>query len=136
MAVEAPWRAPSAYALDRSRALRQERHGLPAFQVHEDRARGMPFPQGEIVYPQHSGRGQGGQWPPAQTAQQGVPAHHQVPLVAQTHPGFASQGHAEGHETLGEPQRTPCPGGRDGGQPFGEDAAVTGAIAAKPLPHA
>ena len=70
---------------------------------------------------------------PAQSAQQGVAAHYQVPLLAEVHPGCTPEGHAEGHEALGEPQGAPGPGGRDGGQPFGEDAAVTGAIAAKPL---
>ena len=44
--------------------------------------------------------------------------------------------HAEGHKALGEPQRAPRPGGRDGGQPFGEDMAAAVAIAAKPLADA
>ena len=52
------------------------------------------------------------------------------------HPGCTPEGHAEGHEALGQPQGAPGPGGRDGGQPFGKDAAVTGAIAAKPLADA
>ena len=44
--------------------------------------------------------------------------------------------HAEGDQALGEPQRAPRPGGRHGGQAFGEDTARTGAIAAKPLADA
>ena len=80
--------------------------------------------------------GKAGQRQLAQHAQQGVPAHHQIPLVAQTHTGLAPQGNAEGDEALGEPQRAPCPGGSDGGQPFGEDAAATVAITAKPLADA
>ena len=41
--------------------------------------------------------------------------------------------HAEGDQALSEPQRAPRPGGRDGGQPFGEDTAAAVAITAKPL---
>jgi hypothetical protein len=41
--------------------------------------------------------------------------------VAKLPPGCAPQGHAEGHEALGQPQRAPGPGSGDGGQPFGED---------------
>ena len=44
--------------------------------------------------------------------------------------------HTEGHEALGEPQGTPGPRGGDRGEPFGKDAAVTVAIAAKPLADA
>ena len=65
------------------------RHRLPALQIDEHRAVGVAFVQGEIVHPQHSGRGQNGPRQPAQPAQQGVPAHGEVPLVAQTHPGRA-----------------------------------------------
>ncbi len=39
-------------------ALREQGHGLAALQVHQDRAIGVPFPQGEIVHPQHPGRGE------------------------------------------------------------------------------
>jgi hypothetical protein len=37
--------------------IREEGHGLPALQIHQDRAIGLPFAQGEIVYTQHPGRG-------------------------------------------------------------------------------
>ena len=53
--------------------------------------------------------------------------------MAEVHPGCASHGHAESHEALSEPQRAPRPGGNEGGQPFGEDAAAAAAIATKPL---
>jgi hypothetical protein len=76
--------------------LRQQGHGLPAFQIHQDRAIGVPFAQGKIVHPEHPGRGHGGQRQLPEQAQEGVPAHGQVPLVAQLHPGGAPQGHAEG----------------------------------------
>ena len=65
-----------------------------------------------------------------------LPAHRQVPRVAEAHPGRAPQRHAEGDQALGEPQRAPGPGGGHGGQPFGEDAASAVAIAAKPLADA
>jgi len=65
--------------------------------------------------------------------QQGVPAPHQIPLVAQTHTGLAPQRHAEGDEALGQPQRAARPGGGDGRQAFREDAAAAAAIAAKPF---
>ena len=54
--------------------------------------------------------------------------------MAETHPGLAPEGDAEGDQALGQPQRAPRPGGGHGGQPFGEDAAGAGAMAAKPLP--
>ena len=38
--------------------LREQGHGLVALQVHQDRAIGVPFPQGKIVHPQHGGRGE------------------------------------------------------------------------------
>src|SRR5215470_112601 len=66
-------------------------------------------------------------------AQQGVPAHPQVPLMAQTHTGLAAQSKAEGDEALGEPQGAARPGGSHGGQTFGDDAAMAVAITAKPL---
>ena len=69
-------------------------------------------------------------------AQEGVPAHYQVPLVAKLHPGCPPQGHAEGAQAMGQPQGTPGPGGGHRRQPFGEDAAVAAAIAAKPLADA
>ena len=56
--------------------------------------------------------------------------------MAEAHPGLTPQSDAECDEALGQPQRTPGPRGGHGGQPFGEDAAVTSAIAAKPLADA
>jgi hypothetical protein len=48
-------------------ALWQERHGLAALQVHQDRAIGVPFPQGEVIHTKHPGRGeQRGRLPPEQ----------------------------------------------------------------------
>jgi hypothetical protein len=53
--------------------------------------------------------------------------------VAEAYPGPAAQRDAESEEALSQPEGAPGPGRSDSGQPFGEDAAVTGAIAAKPL---
>jgi hypothetical protein len=119
-----------------SGTIRQECHGLPALQVHQDRAIGVPFPQGKIVPSQHPGCGHSGQRQLPEQAQEGVPAHPQVPLVAQPHTGLASQSHAEGDEALGQPQGTARPGGRHRGQALGEDAARPGTIAAKPFADA
>jgi len=55
--------------------------------------------------------------------------------MAEAHPSLPAQRHAQGDQALGEPQRAARPGGGHGGQAFGEDAARTGAIAAKPLAH-
>ena len=96
----------------------------------------MPFPEGKIVHSQHPGCGHSGQRQLSEQAQQRVPAHHHVPRVAEVHPSRPAQRHAEGDKALGEPQGAPGPGSRDGGQPFGEDTAVTGAVAAKPLADA
>jgi hypothetical protein len=119
------------------RAFREQRHGLVALQVYQDRAIGVPFTQGEIVHPQHGGGGESRPREPAQHAQQGIAADHHVPLVAEVHPGLPTQGHAEGgDQALGQPQRAPGPGGDELRQPFGEDAARTAAIGAEKLPHA
>jgi len=53
--------------------------------------------------------------------------------VAEAHPGFVAQRHAEGEEALGQPPRAARPGGGDGRQTFREDAAAAAAIAAKPF---
>jgi hypothetical protein len=119
-----------------SGTIRQECHGLPVLQVHQDRAIGVPFPQGEIVHPEHPGRGQSGQRQLPEQAQESVPAHHHVPLVAKLHPSCAPQGHAEGAQALGQPQGAPGPGSGHRGQAFGEDTATAGTIAAKPLADA
>jgi hypothetical protein len=96
-------------------AIREERDGLAALQIDEHRAIRLTFAQRKIVHPQHPRRGQDGQWLLAQSAQQGVPAHGQVPRVAEAHPSCTTQRHAKSDEALGEPERAPCPGGGDGG---------------------
>ena len=97
------------------RALRQECHGLATLQVHQDRARGVPFAQGEVIHPKHPGRGERRGRLLAEQAQQGVAAHHHVPRVAELHPRLPPKRPAEGEQALREPQRAPRPGGRDGG---------------------
>jgi hypothetical protein len=119
-----------------SDAIREQGHGLPTFQIHQDRAIGVPFPQGKVIHAEHSGRGKRWARLPAEQAQQGVAAHHQVPLEAETHTGLASQGDAEGDQVLGEPQCPSCPRSGDGRQPLRKDTTATRAIAAKPLAHA
>jgi hypothetical protein len=114
----------------------EEFHGLAAFEIHQDRAIRMPFPQRKIVHPQHPGCGQRRGWLAAEPAQQGVAADGHVPLMAEVHPSLPPKRPAEGDQALCEPQRAPRPGGGHGGQAFGEDAARTGAIAAKPLADA
>lgn len=39
-------------------AVREQSDGLAALQINEDGAIRVAFPQGEIVYPQHAGRGE------------------------------------------------------------------------------
>ena len=81
----------------------EQGHGLPALQVHEDRAIGVPFPQGKIVHPEDR-RGRvcrDGQ--PAEQAQQRVPAHGQTPALAQADARLAPQGEAHSDQALGEP---------------------------------
>ena len=91
-----PWMLPEPLGHGLGRPIREQRDGLPALQVHQDRAIRLPFAQGEIVHPQHPGRGQDGLRQPAEQAQQRVAAHHQIPRVAEMHPGLAPQGDAEG----------------------------------------
>jgi len=87
----------------RSGTIRQECHGLPVLQVHQDRARGVPLPQGKIVDPEHPGWGGRLRRRPAQAAQERSPAHPQVPGVTALRPGLAPEGHAERHQALGQP---------------------------------
>jgi len=118
-----------------SGTIRQQGHGLAALQIDQDGAIGVPFAQGEVVHTQHGGCGERRRGLLAQSAEQGVAAHHHVPRVAELHPSLPPKRPADGEQALREPQGAPRPGGRDGGQPFGEDAAWAGAIAAKPLAH-
>jgi hypothetical protein len=111
-------------------AVRQQGDGLAAFQVHEDGAIGVAFPQRPIIDAQDAGRGKVRRRLPAQ---QRVPADPQVPGVTEPHTGVAPEGKAQRGQALGEPQRAPRPGSRHGRQPFGEDAAATVAIAAQPF---
>jgi hypothetical protein len=84
-------------------AVWQERDGLMAFQVDEDGAICVAFPEGEIVHSQHGGRGQWRRWLPAEQAEEGVPAHREAPALAEAPPGLASQSHPKIDEVLGEP---------------------------------
>ena len=111
--------------------IRQECHGLPALQVHQDRATGVPFPQGEIVHPEHPGCGQ--------KRQRQLPSRRGRCSGSLPGPtgGYAPRccppGHAEGAQRWAS--RRCCPGGGHRRQPFGEDAAVAAAIT-KPLADA
>jgi hypothetical protein len=76
------------------RALRQQGHRLPEFQVHQDGAIRVAFPQGEIVHTEDLGCGKRRGRLPAQPPQQGVAAHGQVPHVAEVHPSRPPEGDA------------------------------------------
>ena len=92
-------------------ALWQERHGLAALQVHQDRAIGVPFPQGEVIHPQHPGRGERRGRLLAEHAQQGVAAHHQVPRVAELHPSVPPKRHCRGRSGAGRAAACAAPRG-------------------------
>ncbi len=128
-----PWVLPQPLRHRRGGALREQGHRLTALEVDQDRARGLALPQGEIVHPEHPGRGERRGRLPAEQAQERVPAHPHVPRVTEAHPGFPAQRHTEGDEALGQPPGAARPGGRHCGQALGEDAARTGTIAAKPF---
>lgn len=113
-------------------ALWEERDRLVAFQVHKDGAIGAALPERPIIHAQDAGRRQVRLWLLAQQAAERVPADPQAPRVAQANPRCPAQCHAEGTAALGEPPRASGPGGRHGGQACGADAAVTGAVTAKP----
>jgi hypothetical protein len=61
-------------------------------------------------------------------------AHHQVPLVAEGHPGRAPQGHTERAQALGQPAGASGPGSGHCGQAFGAEAAPTLGLLTEPLP--
>jgi hypothetical protein len=84
-------------------AVWEECHGLAAFQVHEDGAIRVAFPHRPIIHAQDPGRREVRLRLSAQQPQERVPAHPQVPRVAEAYPGFAAQGDAEGDQALGEP---------------------------------
>jgi hypothetical protein len=117
------------------RAIRQQGHGLAAFQINEDGAIGLAFAQGEIVYPQHAGRGERRSRLPTEQAQQSISTHGQGKLLAEVHPRRATQSEPHSTQMLGQPQRAPRPRGGHRGQAFGKDTARAVAIAAKPLAH-
>ena len=115
-----------------SGTIRQECHGLPALQVHQDRAIGVPFPQGEIVYPEHPGCGQ--RQRQLRAGAGGCSGSLPGPTGGQAAPRLSPPGPRRGRPSGG--RRVRRPGGGHRRQPFGEDAAVAAAIAAKPLADA
>src|SRR5438132_12969957 len=117
-------------------AIREEGHGLTAFQIDQHRAIDLAFPQAKIIDTEHSGGGACRDGLPAKQAQQGVPAYREAPALAQMYSGLTPKGHAERDEALGEPQGAPRPGGGHGGQAFREDPATAVTIAAEPLADA
>jgi hypothetical protein len=130
------WMLPEPLRDGVGSTIREECDRVAALQIDQHGAIRLAFAQGEIIHAEDGGRGKRRSRPPAEQAQQRVAAHHQVLLVAEAYTGRASQGDAKGHKALGEPQGAPGPGGDHRGQPFGEDAAVTDAIAAKLLADA
>ena len=131
-----PRRRPAPRRHGGGGALGQERHGVGALEIAPDGARGRAVPQGQIVHPTH-GRGGGRRdGEPAQPTPQGLPAHREGPALTAAHTGLPPSGHAEGHDTLGEPQGAPRPGRRHDGQPCRAAAATAVARAAKPLADA
>jgi hypothetical protein len=72
------------------RAVRQQRHGLVALQVHEDGAIGVPSAQGEIIHAQHGRGGGRGDGLLAQQMQQRLSAHGAAPALPEAHPGLAA----------------------------------------------
>jgi len=127
-----PWVLPQPLRHRRGGALREQGHRLTALEVDQDGAVGLALPQGEIVHPEHPGRGERRGRLPAEQAQERVPAHPHVPRVTEAPPGLPAQRHTEGDEALGQPQGAARPGGRHRGQALGEDAARTGTMAAQP----
>ena len=117
-----------------SGTIRQECHGLPALQVHQDRAIGVPFPQGEIVYPEHPGCGCGsGSFRSRRRRVFRLTTRsHWWPSCTPAVP----PGPRRGRPSDGPAAGCAGPGGGHRRQPFGEDAAVAAAIAAKPLADA
>ena len=120
----------------RSRAIREERDGLVALQIDQDRAIRVAFPEREVIHTEHRGGRQRRDWQPPEQAQQGIAAHRQTPALAEAHPGLAPQGEGDGNQALSQPQRAPRPRGGDGRQPLGKDAATAGRVAAEPLADA
>jgi hypothetical protein len=45
-----------------SRAIGEKRHRLVALQIDQDRAIGLAFPHGKIVYAEDRGTGEGREW--------------------------------------------------------------------------
>ena len=73
-----------------SGALGQECHGLVALQINQHGAIGLAFAQGEIVHTKHGRDDVRWDGEPAQQTQQGIPAHRQVPALAEAHTRLAS----------------------------------------------
>jgi len=128
-----PWMLPEPLGQGIGRAIWEERDWVAPLQINQHGAIRLAFPQREVIHTKDRRRRERRDRLSPEQAQQRVPAHPEVPLVAEVHPGCAPQSDAEGDEALSEPQRASRPGGGHGGEPFGKDAAAAGAIAAKPL---
>jgi hypothetical protein len=57
------------------RPIREQRHGLPALQIDQQRPIGLAFPQGEVIHPEDRRGGECRHRVPAQQPQERVPAH-------------------------------------------------------------
>ena len=117
-------------------ALGQERHGVVALLVHQDRAIGLPLPQGKIVHAQDGGGGTRRQRQPAEQAQQRIPADGHAELLAQQRARGPTQREGNRPEAVRQPLRPPRPGGQQLGQALGKDAARAAPIGAEKLADA
>jgi hypothetical protein len=84
-------------------AIREQRHRLPTRQIDEHGPIGLACPQGDIVHAEPRRRRNCWHRVAAQLAEQGVPAHGDVPGVAQPPAGPAPEGQTEGDQALDEP---------------------------------
>lgn len=94
------------------RAVREQIDNVVALVVHQDRAVGMTPPQGEVIHPQHAGRGPGRDRSPPDQPQDRRPAGRNPQAGEQAAPTCATDDHPEQLDQFRQAQR---PAGRRDG---------------------
>ena len=114
-------REPGGHAL--RRALGQQVKHPMIVKIDQDGPVALPPPPRSLVHADDLRSGGSGRWGPPHQPQQGGGTG--PPLEAGREPGacLATEGKTEGAQVLDESQRPACPGGRHGGQTFGENLA-------------
>jgi len=117
-------------------AVGQQGDRLAALEIDQPRAIRLAFAQGEIVDTQDGGGSARRDRQPAEQAQQRVPAHGDVELLAQPHASSPAQRPGQRRQACRQPCRPPGPGGGHIRQALRADLTGARRVVTEKLPYA